>query len=273
VGLDERPLLRPLVELLDDAGPMGVAIVSAERVRLLEWNLGVVREVEDWEFGTWRGDWRERKSQMPSDPARVHGVSAAGRDQHDQRLEANRERFLREAAKGIDDRIRHRHWPRVLVFGDEHHSKQLKAGLGAGRQIQHVDDHNLIGKDGRAIEERVRGSLDSLNRARELKLVERAKSAVHAAGGRGSLGVQETLEALEQGRVEHLLFDAERDYRGALLDDSVSYETRPAGKPEPVLAERMIEQAIATSARVTPLEGEAAEALADHDGVAAILRY
>jgi stalled ribosome rescue protein Dom34 len=35
----------------------------------------------------------------------------------------------------------------------------------------------------------------------------------------------------------------------------------------------MVEQALRTSASVTPVEGEAAEVLREHGGVAALLRY
>ena len=39
------------------------------------------------------------------------------------------------------------------------------------------------------------------------------------------------------------------------------------------VTELMIERALETDARVTPLEGEAAAALDEHDGVVALLRY
>ena len=49
----------------------------------------------------------------------------------------------------------------------------------------------------------------------------------------------------------------------------------PSGElaPEPFLAERMIEQALARGATVTPVEQDAAAPLADYDGMAAILRW
>src|SRR6266540_118043 len=56
-----RPYLRPLVEMFDDGPRVGVVLVSAERVRLLEWSLGTMRELEDWEIVLWSLDWREQK--------------------------------------------------------------------------------------------------------------------------------------------------------------------------------------------------------------------
>ena len=39
------------------------------------------------------------------------------------------------------------------------------------------------------------------------------------------------------------------------------------------LLERMIDLALSTSAAITPVEGESAEAIAEQEGVAALLRY
>src|SRR5437764_6787302 len=55
-----RPYLRPLVEMFDEGPYVGVVLVSAERVRLLEWSLGATRELDDWEIVLWSRDWRER---------------------------------------------------------------------------------------------------------------------------------------------------------------------------------------------------------------------
>ena len=56
------------------------------------------------------------------------------------------------------------------------------------------------------------------------------KESAYSGKERGSLGPQETLEALGQGRVEHLLFDAERDYRGHGIEESLSYGGPPLVK-------------------------------------------
>ena len=86
-------------------------------------------------------------------------------------------------------------------------------------------------------------------------------------------GPQETLEALVQGRVDHLLFDAERDYRGRGIEQGLAYGGPAAGVDGPPVAELMIEQALETDAESPPRGGEAAAALDEHDGVVALLRY
>src|SRR5215208_2031819 len=92
----DHPYLTPLLEMLDEGAPVGVLGVSAERVRLHEWGLGTLTEVQDWEAILFMPEWRERKAQSSPDPARVQGTSSSGRDQFDQRLDANRERFLEQ---------------------------------------------------------------------------------------------------------------------------------------------------------------------------------
>ena len=91
-----RPYLAPLMRMLDDGSPVGVIVVSLEGVRVLDWALGEIEELDGWELEITSLDWHERKAPR-RDPARGTGTSASGRDQHAQRLEHNRERFLKQA--------------------------------------------------------------------------------------------------------------------------------------------------------------------------------
>ena len=92
---------------------------------------------------------------------------------------------------------------------------------------------------------------------------ERAKS-----GGAATLGAQETLGALAEGRVDHLLIDPDHDFSSAagMIPSSI-------GGPSNMLGERAVEVAIATSARVTSVPIDASAALREADGMAALLRY
>ncbi len=197
-----RPYLRPLVEMFDDGPRVGVVLVSAERVRLLEWSLGTMRELEDWEIVLWSLDWREQKAERAM-PGQHQGISASGRDQFGQRLEANRRRFLREVGELVATRCGDREWR-------------------------------------------------------------------HSTGA--ALGPQAVLEALAQGRVRHLIFDADRDYEGRPFDGQTA-DAGENGDPDVPVAERMVELAVATGADITPVEDGPASKLGPHDGAAALLRY
>jgi hypothetical protein len=265
-----RAYLRPLIEIADAGARMGVAAVSGDQVRLWEWELGALTEVDDWTLTT-TGDWRERKAQRPADPARFHGAGASGHEQFDQRLEAHRERFLKDTGGRTASRAGERDWRELLVFGENEHVRHYTDALDP-HEPRHVHVKNVVSEPSSRIAERVVELLPGINRERELKLVETVKESAYSGRARGSLGPQETLEALNQGRVEHLLFDAERDYRGQGIEQGLAYEAPPLTDGLPV-TELMIERALDTGARVTPLVGDAAAALEEHAGVAALLRY
>jgi Bacterial archaeo-eukaryotic release factor family 10 len=266
VFVNNRPVVLPLLTLIDDGATRGVAVVSSERVRLFVWAYGHLSEIADTELEITSLDWRERKAQRPGDPARVHGAKAAGRDQYGQRLEANRDRFLREAGELAVAELSQRDVDELLVFGDTAHVREFGDGVGARATLRAAGDRNLIAAPAAEIEAQTTAAIEGLNRERELELVSRVVD--EAKGGtRGALGAQETSQALAEGRVEHLLLDPERDYRDTQI---VALDGDDEDVPVP---DRLVAAALATSARVTPVEGEAAERLAPTDGLAALLRY
>jgi hypothetical protein len=84
---------------------------------------------------------------------------------------------------------------------------------------------------------------------------------------------------LNEGRVAHLIYDPEVRYVGSVGADGALYadaESGLAGSPntsEPRLTERLVERALATGARVSPIEGAAGEVLSDAAGIGALLRW
>jgi hypothetical protein len=256
-----------LIELLDDGAPLGVAIISSERIRLLDWRLGRAEHLHLWELEYFGEDWKERKAQRPRDPARGEAVSSSGRDQYDQRMEANRERFAEQAGRLAHRESRRRGWSRAVAFGDERYLRKFSEGFGNGSLIVHSNGADLISEPLAKIERRIEEMLPQLNRARESALIERIKEAAYDEG-RSSLGVQETLQALGEGRVEHLVYDASRDYADVELQPGAALGAD--GLP---VIERMVELALSTRAEVTPVEGESAQELAQQGGVVALLRY
>jgi hypothetical protein len=256
----ERPYLEPLVELLDDGWPVGAVAVSAEQIRLFEWRLGITEELDRWGARISRRAWRERKAAKPRNPAAGQAVSAAGKDQYDQRLEANRERFLRRTGPLIAEEADRRDWRLVLAYGDPHEVEILGADAD-GLRLEAAGDANVVNETVEEVGRRVTVAVTDLNRNRELELVERATDAALENNRRGSLGLAPTFAALAEGRVEHLIFQGASRVR--------EERTEAVAKS----AEDLIEGAVRTSAQITPVEGEAAEALTPHEGVAALWRY
>ena len=252
----DRPRLTPLLKLLDEGATVGAVAVSAERVHLFEWGLGAIDLVHDWEAEMYMRDWRERKSQKPANLARTQGASASGRDQFDQRLEHNRARFLEETGGLADAEARKRGWRRLIAFGDPEQVREFSEGVQKGTELKLAEEANVISEPRGKVLERVNAAVAEGNRRRGLELIERAVEGSRTPDGHGAVGVVDVQSSLNEGRVEHLILDADAENR-ELAD----------------VEDEVVERALRTSAKITPVEDVAAERVREHGGVAAILRY
>jgi hypothetical protein len=251
-----RPRLSELLELLDQGASLGTVAVSSERIHLYQWQLGELELVQDWEAELYMLDWRERKAEKPGDPAHTQGAASSGRDQYDQRLEHNRARFLKEVGRLIANEARERSWRRVIAFGDPEHVRELDEGAEKGTEVELAEEVDLINEERGKLLERVNAAVAVGNQRRGLELIERAVEGARTPGGHGALGLTDVQRSLNEGRVDHLIFDADtQDQELAEVEDEV------------------VERALRTSAKITPVEHAAAERVREHGGVAAILRY
>lgn len=252
VELGPEPVVAPLLELRGHGTPRAIALLSAERVRLLSCIEGSLEELEDWELSITSLDWRERKAQSTANPARGHGVSSSGHDQFEERLDHNRQRFLSECGGLVANRVALDGFGEAIAFGPSRDFESFEGGFNFPQvELTSGGDLDLIstpkGKVGEVVDEVVA----RLDEDRDRALVERAMAEVKG-GSRGAGGPQETQEALAEGRVDHLVIDATID----------------GGE-----AESLVRGALSSSAQVTIVRGDAAAPLGEARGVAAILRY
>ncbi|MFT3863067.1 MAG: VLRF1 family aeRF1-type release factor [Solirubrobacterales bacterium] len=252
VELGERPALAPLVDLACRGEGRGIAIVSLERVRLLLFAEGELKELADWELEVTSLDWRERKARTGANPARGGQVGASsGKDEYGNRLEHNRHRFLGEAGGLVGRALEERGIGRALAFGPTVDLESFQSGFNApGVKLAVAGQEDLISTPTGKLHETVAAAVDNADAERESKLV--AATLEEARGGsRGATGRQDVGEAVEEGRVERLVLDARL---GAA-------------------AESLVRGALAASAKITVVHGPAAAALGAAEGTAAILRY
>jgi release factor family 5 len=255
-GYGPRARLTQLLELLDEGAAIGVVAVSSERVHLYEWKLGELELVHDWEAELYMIDWRERKAEKPGDLAHMQGAASSGRDQYDQRLDHNRARFLKETGGLIANEAQGRDWRRVIAFGDPEHVRELGERAGKGTEVELAEVVDVINEKRGRLLSRVNDAVRRGNRRRELALIQRAEGGAATPGGRGALGLIDVQRCLTEGRVQHLIYDA--NAQSSELAD---------------LEDEVVERALRTSAEITPVEDEAAEVLREHGGIAAVLRY
>jgi hypothetical protein len=251
VELGPEPVVAPLLDLCARNGARGVALLSSERVRLLRCTDGALEDLEDWELSITSLDWRERKAHSTSNPARAQGVGSSGHDQFGERLDHNRQRFLSECGGLAARALEGNGLQELIVFGPGKDAEGFKSGYGSRpEQLTVGGDQELISAPKGQLGEIVSAVVNRLDEERRRAVVERALAEVKG-GSRGAAGLQETRQALAEGRVDHLVFDAGIGEEG----------------------ESLIRAALAGGARITVVRDELAAPLAEAQGAAAILRY
>lgn len=269
VGHAPRAMVLPFIDLINRGRRRPVLAVSAERIRGWFWDRGRLETESGWDTELAIYDGRERKAPAMSDPARGQAVSSSGRDQYAQRLEDNRKRFLEAFAHRLEEDAEVR-GAEVVLIGEAPYIDEFQGGLPASVDAWKIEGPDVINEADATIAERVSELIESTVARHQIELV---KSIVEAAMGRGdaAAGVNETSEALAEGRVEHLAigFDG-----GVSKEDfsPLALETLEAADDHDP-SELLIELALRTSASVTPVTGEADQLLREHGGAAALLRY
>lgn len=277
VVLDDVPYVRPLVAALDEGRPTGVVAADGSGVRLLEWRLGEAEDLVHYTFEEATGDWRELKGPAASNPALAQ-QTVSHRERFERRLDDKRARFYRSVAGRISRAMRERGWDRMVVLRGAH--TELEEALAASADVDLIAVEGHAGRTpAHELAQTVAAVVSGAQRRREIELVELAKDRA-ASGGQGVVGLADVLTTLAEGRVAHLLFDSDEEFSGFRTSDGrLLAEGQGSDVPddelvsEPNLVERLVERAIDTGAKVTPVEDEAARALDAVGGVAALLRW
>jgi hypothetical protein len=260
VVLDSRPFVQPLLELLDEGRPAGVVLVSAHAAELLDWRFGDLRPLAriTREFAD---DGGERRGPLV--------------DQRSRRERVQQMRWMEQVAAEVLHLADQQDWGRIVISGDERLTAPLVNALPTRVRDVAILDARHLQSDQPGLAMDIAERLRQDRAGRNVDLSRRARAAALGAQ-RGALGLSEVVAALNEGRVEHVMYDSARRYTGGIGPDGsllADGEHLGLGTEEPRLLERIVERALDTGARVTPLDGSAAGRLADADGIAALLRW
>lgn len=272
VVLHGSAFVRPLVAALDEGRPAGIVVVHRGGSRLLEWRLGEVDELDAREFVLTDAQLADVEA-MYRDTGQKDAIS--------DRLEENHHRFLKSVAQDAAKVAAERSWDRLIAAGppkvrsalvDELSIDNATTLIVAEQTWEETAPHQIAAEAWPVVR--------SVHRERERELVRLAEE--RALGGKaGALGLRAVTRALNEGRVEHLLYASGIELSGYVADDG-SLHAEVSGpiaesdlrlEREALFVERLIEKALATSARITPVDEDVAAALGEHGGVAALLRW
>jgi hypothetical protein len=278
-----RADVRPLLAAVEEARPAGVALVSGDGVRVLEWTPRALAEI-------WSEALPELEEPDLVGPAHAHprgkpeaapgSRAASQRDLFERRMRGELERLLVGAGHTIAGLAHTRDWHELALAGDERLTAALARGLPSGAPVEiapvpHLEQWRSPGELAQLVAPAIRRARDG----RRARLVEMVLGEA-GNGGRGSLGLRETLAALAEGRVDTLLVasDAPIVGRSSATGALAAPGDVPPGSSaadlvdDPMLADAMIGRALDTGATVVVLPAEST-ALLGGEYVAALLRY
>ncbi|MGH3559731.1 MAG: hypothetical protein ACRDTK_19920 [Mycobacterium sp.] len=276
VVLDDGPFIHPLLELFDEGRAAGVVLVSAEEARLFEWRAGsslqMLRRIEQQYVEA----SHERAGQIGGGPEGQFHTPV--REQRRARERDRMQRFLAQVTTVATELAGDRGWERILISGGERWTEPTVASFPqALRDKVFADARVLNGLDDVALATAVTEWFHDQHTERERQLLGHVRDA--AGSGVAALGLSQVAAALNAGRVAHLVYDPNVRYTGTVGADGALYggdEVGPGGHPgtpEPRLTERLVERALKTGARISPVEGAADGGLRDAAGIAALLRW
>ena len=268
VRWDDRPFVSPLIDVVDRGRPTGLVLVSAEAIRLLHWQAGLVEQPEQSLYELEPGQWRDYDAYVGHPGRTPAGMHVA---RFDPRIDEWRQRFLTQAAIAIGERVTEFGWHRMLLAGDKQIVNDFADRLTetVRERVVGVVNANVLWEEPGAVADPLEGPLDEAWRRDADKLIDRAIEAA-SQGGKGALGWPEVLDSIVQHRVEHLVFAADATPDPDALPPYVS---DALGKPSAgMVVERAVEHAVASGAEVTAVPDDAGPLLSA-GSVVATLRY
>ena len=264
---DDAPLLEPLVAILNEEGRAAVVLFDAGHARIYLMSSGEVEERR-----TLEGDVPAKQ--------RTGGWAALRQSRIARRREDHLLRLAHQTVAELLLLAASHPFDRLVLGGPPEALAVLKASLPTTLRRRmvgrvsiplHATEHEVV--------EAARRVLDADQRYEETQLVDELLDA--DATFRVALGLEETLGALSEGRVQTLLIDQDFPGEGGQCVACGRLTVQPGSCPicgsavSPVLdlGDRAVRLALEQDATVRTVSGEAAALLETHGGIGAWVRY
>lgn len=275
---NERPYVRPLVTALDAGQPTGVVSVTSDKVRTLVWALGEATEHDLFTFEP-SDDVTARDRKGPSGAASGADRGPSGtshKEQFDDRMDEHRLRFLKATCDTFVDGFKRDGIAQVVLSASPKLRDTMRTLLEPSGLMLLTTDVSWHDTAPHTIADALWEVVSKARRQQEQDLVDLVLSR-GLSGGTGALGLAAVCDALNDGRVERLMYDTDMMIPGYVDPSTGRLLANDDGTDglvsERYFIERMVGAALMTKATVTPLSQEAAAPLGPYDRVAALLRW
>jgi hypothetical protein len=253
VRWERGPRVAPYIRGLKQLRPMAIALVDSRRSRIFLYKEGQVEEVEDFRSDTFLGDLLD-----PAAPQRTGRYSGSrgetATDAAQRYLEKGTGRMLRRVKEVCIEAAKPDGF--ILIGGDQEALAALRHLLPKGLDCRVLENPSLfVEMSIPEVKDAAADGASTLSKLRQIALLEQITEQTYS-GGNGSLGAEETVRALEEGRVDILALS-----RGFV-------------EANPDLADQCVSEAFQQGADVRVFSGDPAARLdTEGGGIGARLRY
>jgi peptide subunit release factor 1 (eRF1) len=259
-----RPYVKPLGDLWDNYECFAVVMVDREGARVLTYRLGALADTA----GTLGAEVKRHKQ----------GGIAAQKLQRVEDQEALRN--LKEAAEWAAAYLAQHKVTKVVLSGTEENVAEFKTQMPRPLADKVVGQINLdVNASPAEAWEHAYHVAQAAQKQQETDLLEQVITLAHK-GGAGALGLPDTLDALQQGRVHQLLVDPNLRRPGGQCGQCNAVVVEPMSEcpycggtliPSQDVVNLAIHRAMDTGVKVSALQ--ASPRLAEVGQIAAVLRY
>ena len=196
-GVRVSPYIRGLKQLR----PMITALVDKRRARIFRYLEGDVTEVADLRADTFIGDISESAT-SPRAGKTSGSRGETGTDTAQRLLDVGTERMLKEAKELVTDQA---NWEGfVLLGGEKEAMAALRPMLSGVKGSRILENPSLwVEMSPAEVKEATRAGASALSRRRQNELLDQVMEGTYSRGN-GCLGGQDTVMALEDGRLRRL---------------------------------------------------------------------
>jgi hypothetical protein len=253
VRWEQGPRVAPYIRGLKQLRPMAIALMDSRRSRIFLYTEGSVEEVEDLRADTFMGDLQDLSA--PQRTGRYSGTRGeVATDAAQRYLGEGTIRMLRRVKEVCTALMSPDGF--LLLGGEQEVVATLRPMLPKGMDRRILENPSLyLEVPVPELKAAAAEGASTLSKLRQNSLLDQIMEQTHS-GGNGSLGAEETVKALREGRVDILALS-----RGFV-------------EANPDLADQFVTDAFHQAADVRVFSGQPAERLdAEGGGVGARLRY
>ncbi|HEX7064557.1 MAG TPA: VLRF1 family aeRF1-type release factor [Bacillales bacterium] len=119
---------------------MGVLLIQKDRAAVLETEMGILEDKNHYTLDLETNDWREHQGPQGDDLT----VGGQKKDQFQERVEANRQRWFKNLASKIEKKAGKRNWEQLYLVGEKDEIEDLKPYFN--KKIDKTIPRNLLNR-------------------------------------------------------------------------------------------------------------------------------